>query len=110
MDLREGSIVYSLGQTRYKVEKFIDRGQFGDVFLIRPEVDAAGEAYALKTISTSFLNGAEFDALLNEGRLAPQVDHQNVIRVHYFHDGNEHSDLPPAARATRSATTVCPSC
>lgn len=93
MILEIGSKVYGVNQTHCRVVGFIERGAFGELFKVISEDD--GQAYALKAISPAFLKGDEPDALVNEGRMAPLINHPNVIRVYYFHDGYEHPKLPP---------------
>jgi len=67
-------------------------GQFGIVYEI---ADSKGRRLALKTLVTAGLDASETKALVNEGRLATEIDHPNAIHVHYFHDGHEYPEFPP---------------
>lgn len=92
-DLTIGDRVYGLSdQDVYEIVKHIGGGAFGTVFEVRNE---QGEQFALKTISTAGLDDENFRALINEGSKTPQVQHPNVIRVLFFHDGAQYPLLPP---------------
>ncbi len=93
MDIRPGSAVYGSDGEVYDVKELIGRGAFGDVFRIKQQ--GVNVTRALKTISTPLLNSNELAALQNEGRLALGLDHPNVLKMRYFHDGHEHVALPP---------------
>ncbi len=86
-----GKTVFGKDRTQYKVEKQIGAGGFGHVFLVKNNENSL----ALKTANADGISADEYDALKNEGALALSVEHENVIKVHYFHDGKEHSELPP---------------
>lgn len=92
MDIRPGMKVFGEGGEPLEVVRPLGSGAFGLVFEVR---NASGELYALKTLQTGLLDEEHLRALLNEGRAAMQVSHPNVVRVHYFHDGREHPQLPP---------------
>jgi serine/threonine protein kinase len=93
MDLRPGNTVKGPDtKETYKVIRPIGSGGFGIVYEIS---DTTGVRYALKTIQTGLMNDMELDILLNEGRLALTIAHDNVIRVFYFHDGSVDPSLPP---------------
>jgi len=49
----------------------------------------------LKTANADGITASEFQALKNEGILAAGLDHENVIKIHYFHDGTTYTNLPP---------------
>ncbi|MBY0062363.1 serine/threonine-protein kinase [Priestia aryabhattai] len=93
MSIREGSEIFDQHEEKYIVDEFINRGAFGDVFKISNK--NTGETRALKTIYIGFAKEDEVLALQNEGELAPQINHKNVNRIHYFHDGNQYPNLPP---------------
>lgn len=94
MNINPGDIVY--GQTendRFKINKLIGSGSFGIVYEV---VNLGiGIRCALKTIITAMLNPTGLNALINEGNLASGIEHENVLRVFYFHDGNKYPSLPP---------------
>ncbi|MEA2573985.1 MAG: eukaryotic-like serine/threonine-protein kinase [Chloroflexia bacterium] len=93
IDLRPGNTVY--GQTEqetFEITRFIGAGSFGSVYEV---IDTQGQKHALKTISTAPLNNTALEALLNEGRLATEIQHPNVLRVLFFHDGQQYPNLPP---------------
>jgi len=93
MDLRIRDVVF--GQTehdKYTIVRLIDSGGFGTVYEIS---DDSGNSLALKTILTGSLDNTKLKALQNESQLATEIVHPNVTRVFYFHDGNQHANLPP---------------
>lgn len=94
MDIRTGEIIHGENeQQRYEVIEFRGRGSFGEVFKIKET--SSGDIFALKTIPTSYLKEDDLNALINEGQLATQIIHPNVIRYFYFHDGHTYQHLPP---------------
>src|SRR2546427_3085295 len=89
MDLRSGDVVFGQNTNeKYEIIRVIDGGGFGIVYEAK---DEDGESIALKTITTALLNDTGLEALTNEGHLATQVRHENVLRVIYFHDGQQYS-------------------
>lgn len=93
MDLRPSDVIFGLNKTdQYEIVRAIGGGAFGIVYEVR---DTQGISYALKTISTAWLNEDALQSLANEGRLATQIQHENVVCVIYFHDGRQYSNLPP---------------
>ncbi len=92
MDLRPGDTVYGADNKPFTIVSSLGAGSFGHVFKIH---DKDGERYALKTVPTGQLGNVELRALLNEGSLMPEIQHKNVIRVYYFHDGRTYDELPP---------------
>ena len=93
MSIRIGSEVFDQNGDIYTVEDFINRGAFGEVYKIVSR--KTKEVKALKTIFIGFAKDEDILALQNEGNLAPQVNNENVNKVHYFHPGDEYQDLPP---------------
>ena len=93
MIIQEGTIVYDSGQAEYEVSEFIGNGSFGYVYKIK--AIEGGETFALKTIQTPFVDPTTLHAFLNEGNLATKIDHKNVVKQYYFHDGDTYSNLPP---------------
>lgn len=94
MDLRPGSKVYGQSKSdEYEIVEFINSGGFSIVYKI--EKYDTKEIFALKTISTANLREKEVHALINEGKLAPTIKHQNVVDVTFFHDGLQYAELPP---------------
>jgi len=93
MDLRPGDQVFgSSKDKKYKVARLIGTGAFGIVYEVS---NTSGNSFALKTIITAWLNDEMLNALVNEGRLATQIKHENVLKVFYFHDGKQYPGLPP---------------
>ncbi len=92
MHLEIGTAVYGANRNCYRVEGLLGRGAFSELYRI---ISDDGRSYALKMASPLQLQEDEPDLLLNEGRMAPLIDHPHVIRVYYFHDGSAHSGLPP---------------
>ncbi len=92
MDIRPDGIVYGSNGEELRVISFLDNGSFGQVFKI---ATANGDEYALKTIITASLNNDQLAALINEAKLSVTIDHENVIKAYFFHDGNTYSHLPP---------------
>ncbi len=93
MDLRPDDIVFGSTRTEeYKISEPLGNGAFGIVY----EVEGlSGEHFALKTITTGLLNDNSLKALVNEGNLAMEIKHKNVLSVIYFHDGQKYPELPP---------------
>jgi eukaryotic-like serine/threonine-protein kinase len=93
MDIRPGIKVFgNSSKDEYEVIEPIGGGSFGVVYKVR---DSAGNTFALKTFTTAWLDPNGVKALMNEGQLATEISHENVVRVFYFHDGNQHLKLPP---------------
>ncbi|MEP6605414.1 MAG: serine/threonine-protein kinase, partial [Nitrosospira sp.] len=90
-----GKTVYGEHQyDTYDVIDLIGQGAFGAVYMAKHR--SSGAIYALKTLQTDLVSDAvEQRALFNEGRLAVNINHPNVVRVLYFHDGIRYPDLPP---------------
>lgn len=93
MDIRPGDMVFGPEENNnYKILRPLGYGAFGIVFEVEGPLK---ELYALKTINTALLDQNNLNALINEGQLAVEVDHLNVLKIIYFHDGNKHAELPP---------------
>jgi len=94
LDLRPGSLIFGSDQSdSYRIEEFINSGGFGLVYKICRTSDAG--IFALKTIITASLDDSQVAALVNEGNLATKIDHPNVVKYIFFHDGQQHPNLPP---------------
>lgn len=93
MDLRPGDKVFGpISTDEYTILRLLGSGAFGIVY----EVEGpSGENFALKTIITSLLNNTNLKVLINEGRRSVGIEHPNVLKVIYFHDGQEYPELPP---------------
>jgi serine/threonine protein kinase len=92
-DLRANDRVYGQSEDEeYLITRPIGNGAFGIVYEVR---DRENSTYALKTILTAFLNEHAVDVLMNEGSLATKIQHENVLRVLFFHDGKKYKHLPP---------------
>jgi serine/threonine protein kinase len=94
MDLRPNDIVFGADQSEsYTIDEFIHHGGFGVVYKIHNNSDNA--VFALKTITTASLDPLRLKALINEGKLATTIDHPNVLKYIFFHDGEQYANLPP---------------
>ncbi len=92
MIITEGTTIYNELEGELTVQKYLGSGSFGDVYLISA-IDN-GEVFALKTVRNPF-DATIHRSFKNEGRLALEIEHRNVIKYHYFHDGEKYSALPP---------------
>ena len=93
MDIRPGDKVFGSNKTEeYIILEPLGSGAFGIVYEVE---GTSGKHFALKTIITGWLDDNNLKALINEGQLAMGIEHQNVIKVIYFHDGREYPELPP---------------
>jgi len=93
MDIRPGDTVFGDTQDeRYKVVEAVGAGSFGIVYKV---LDSEDNPFALKSISTASLDNTGLQTLTNEGRLATEIRHPNVLRVFFFHDGTKYANLPP---------------
>ena len=94
-ELSVGSHVYGSNETQvFEVVREIGRGSFGKVFQVR-ECDT-DKSFAMK--SFAFADSYSSDvrkALFNEGKLAIDIRHPNVVGVTFFHDGDLYPALPP---------------
>ena len=90
--IRPNTIVYDQDAKEYSIVEFLGRGSFGDVYLIKEKTSK--KLFALKTFSTPFVDDTVLKSLFNEGRLAQEISHQNVIQYYFFHDGIQYKDLP----------------
>jgi serine/threonine protein kinase len=93
MDIRPGDTVFGAREDdKYQVIQFVNAGRFGFVYKV---VDSEGNPLALKTISTYLLDDEDLSTLINEGTLATEIQHSNVLPVVFFHDGTKYQNLPP---------------
>lgn len=94
MDIRPGDTIYGKDATeKFTVVEFIGSGAFGFVYKLKKE--GTEEFFALKTVPTGYLDETELRSLVNEGRLASGIKHENVVDVVFFHDGSQYPRLPP---------------
>lgn len=90
-NLKIGDYVLGANNTEeYRIIKQIGRGGFGEVYKI---MDEANNQFALKII-TDIFQEVDMKSLLNEGYLQ-DIEHENVIKVKFFHDGKLYPALPP---------------
>lgn len=93
MILTEGDIVFGeTAEDEFEIIRFVGSGAFGDVYKIARKSNQ--EVFALKTIRSEMLDPDATKALRNEGALAKNVLHENVIQVFFFHDGLLYEHLP----------------
>ena len=68
------------------IEKFEGRGGFGEVFKARGQNSA--KYFAVKTLQAGEMsNLGALQALMNEIRMAQQIDHPNVVKLLSASDG-----------------------
>jgi eukaryotic-like serine/threonine-protein kinase len=93
MIIKIGDIVFGKStKVKYEIIDLIGNGSFGVVFAAQ---DQTGEKYAIKTINTNQLNKRSLSALKNEASLAMKIHHKNVLKVIFFHDGDQYPELSP---------------
>ncbi len=85
-----GNQIFGPKNSEYTVLEFVGSGAFGTVYKVRET--KTGEIRAVKTLSAP--RDVDLKTFFNEGRLALGIRHPNVIEYYYFHDGNEHPELP----------------
>ncbi len=93
MIIMPGKIIFDDNGAEYQICEFIGNGSFGTVYRIEKTDDK--NIFALKTLQIPFKHQDTLKAFLNEGSLATRIDHPNVIKYYYFHDGLKYSNLPP---------------
>lgn len=93
MVITTGTIIYDANSVEFQVLEFIGAGSFGQVYKIKRK--GKKKILALKTIQTPFADQITLKAFVNEGNLATNIIHKNVIKYHFFHDGSKYSKLPP---------------
>jgi serine/threonine protein kinase len=91
MNLMIGDVLFNEVGKKYTLIQPVGHGGFGIVYEVQ---DSDGTKFAVKTIITA-LDDGQFRALVNEGDLATQIIHANVLRVFFFHDGQKYPTLPP---------------
>lgn len=93
MDLRPGDVIYGKDKSiKYEITKPLGNGSFGLVFEI---MNQAKKKFALKTITTAWIDKTKLKSLLNEGKLSMKISHDNVLHVFFFHNGEDYPELPP---------------
>lgn len=92
MELRVGSRIFDKNKQIYVIKSFINRSTFGDEFKIERIND--NKIFALNTVSVPYLNNNEYHELIIDGRRTELINHPNVNKVHFFHDGELFKELP----------------
>lgn len=93
MNINVGDIVFGNNDDeQYEVVAPIGSGSFGIVYEV---IDTNGEKFAVKTVNTTFIDNNTVRTLVNEGNLAVDIQHENVLEVLFFHDGTQYPTLPP---------------
>jgi serine/threonine protein kinase len=81
------------GKTRkeeFRVTASVGRGGFAVIYeAIGPKFNP----FAIKTVKSE--DEVESSSIINEGRILEQIQCDNVLRLHYFHDGTFYDELPP---------------
>ena len=85
MNIKKGSVFFDSETNAYKVIGFLGGGSFGDVYKIQRK--NGKKIFALKTFKSPFVSDTIIKSFVNEGRLAQDISHPNVIQYFYFHDG-----------------------
>lgn len=93
MVITPGSIVFDKNGNEYVVGDFLGNGSFG--FVNKLVLTSNKEIYALKTVLPGFDSTETERSFFNEGELALKINHLNVIKYLYFHDGSTFEKLPP---------------
>lgn len=93
MFIRVGTIFLDEKNLKYEVIEPIDNGSFGYVYKLKRLRDKT--FYALKTLSSVYVDESSLKAFENESRLAVQINNDNVIKYEFVHNGNIFKDLPP---------------
>jgi eukaryotic-like serine/threonine-protein kinase len=84
-----GSQVFGPDGAAVTVGEYVGHGGCGAVFKIK-DADLA-----IKTLTIPFGDPDILRTFFNEGRLAMEIAHSNVIKYVYFHDGQTHPSLMP---------------
>ncbi|MDD5362271.1 MAG: serine/threonine-protein kinase [Ignavibacteria bacterium] len=92
MLISKNTKIYGFEKEVYKIISEINTGGFGIVYKIEKEKDKS--IYALKTILNS-LNKDNIEAFLNETKMISKVEHKNIIKYYFVHDGSLYPELPP---------------
>lgn len=93
MVITPGSVVFDDKKESYKVLEGIGSGAFGYVYKVQKQSD--NSIWALKTLPSDFSDETLFKSFINEGKIALEISHKNVVKYIYFHDGSSYKDLPP---------------
>ena len=93
MIITEGTRIYGENNRKYEALEQIGAGGFGSVWKIR-DIET-GEHYALKTLKVDYSSREDIVSITNDATKATKIQHENVIKYHFFHDGSELSNLPP---------------
>lgn len=89
---RSGRTISTPSGNRYRLDDFLGRGAFGEVY--RAEAEKSGEIVAVKLLPVEDLDEISLTALLNEAKIATAVVHPNVVRVLDVGDSVSNSDEP----------------
>jgi len=93
MDLRPGDTIFGKTENdEYTIIRMLGSGQFGVVYEAQ---DSDGMSLALKTIITASADATTLQSFINEGQLATEIQHENVVRYFFFHDGRQYPQFPP---------------
>ena len=93
MQIHVGSIVYAEEKNELILTSSLGHGGMGQVFSAVDNTDES--TWAVKVLPSSSESGTDFQALANEFKLAKDINHKNVIRYRYYHDGTSYPELPP---------------
>lgn len=93
MIIKQDTIVYGEDKIKYKVLELLGNGAFGYVYKIVNTED--NSIWALKTLPIEFEDPNILKGLINEADLAMKINHKNVIKYVFFHDGFLFMELPP---------------
>lgn len=92
LNITVGSILKD-ENNEYKLMEVIGHGGFGIVY--KAERTSDSEAFAIKTLMSSFESKETFNSFMNEIKLTTELSSKNIIRYIYAHDGSTYPELPP---------------
>lgn len=93
MAISAGSIVFDAANNEVEVRDFIGQGGFGQVYKCGRK--GKNDLLALKTLPALLSDQQTIASFKNEAQLAVGIEHPNVIKYEFFHDGSTYPTLPP---------------
>jgi serine/threonine protein kinase len=91
--LKKDDIILDAEKNEYKIIEAIGSGGMG--FILSAQRLSDDQKFAVKTLPVFFSGNGDYRALINEGNLAEGINHKNVIKYIYFHNGETYPSLPP---------------
>lgn len=91
---RAGDLFQDQSEQSYEIIKPIAEGGMGYVLLSIRKSDST--LFAIKTLGSIFIEwDSVYRAIQNEWDLAEKIEHENVIKYTYFHNGEKYKELWP---------------